>query len=177
MPSSDPDDKEILIEASKRMPRTEVARFIISDLDSAIMLMKPQSPDGKRNRLYKSVAQLFKSRVALYEGTWLKYFKGTAFVPNGPGWPGAEKEYNKGYQFQAGSIDEEINWFLDQAIEAADQVASQFTLTQNTGILPQGPGESNPFVEMYGAIDMSVYDEVLLWKAFDKGLGVTNNVP
>ncbi len=172
-----PDDKEILIEASKRMPRTEVARFIISDLDSAIMLMKPQSPDGKRNRLYKSVAQLFKSRVALYEGTWLKYFKGTAFVPNGPGWPGAEKEYNKGYQFQAGSIDEEINWFLDQAIEAADQVASQFTLTQNTGILPQGPGESNPFVEMYGAIDMSVYDEVLLWKAFDKGLGVTNNVP
>ena len=157
-----PDDKEILIEASKRMPRTEVARFIISDLDSAIMLMKPQSPDGKRNRLYKSVAQLFKSRVALYEGTWLKYFKGTAFVPNGPGWPGAEKEYNKGYQFQAGSIDEEINWFLDQAIEAADQVASQFTLTQNTGILPQGPGESNPFVEMYGVPKYNDVDPTLL---------------
>lgn len=171
------DDKEILIEASKRMPRTEVARAVIADLDSAIILMRPTAPDGARNRLSAPVAQLLKSRVALFEGTWLKYFKGTAFVPNGPGWPGAEKDYNKGYQFQAGSIDDEINWFLDQAIAASDAVASQFQLTENTGVLPQGPGESNPFVEMYGAVDMSVYDEVLLWKAHDKGLGVTNNVP
>ena len=172
-----PDDKEILITASKRLPRTEVARFIISDLDSAIMLMKPTSPDGKKNRLSKPVAQLLKSRVALFEGTWLKYFKGTAFVPNGPGWPGAAKDYNANYQFQSGNIDNEINWFLDQAIEASNNVASAFGLTPNTGILPQGPGESNPFVEMYGAIDMSGYEEVLLWKAYDKGLGVTNNIP
>ena len=171
------DEKAELVEASKRMPRTEVARFIIQDLDSAIMLMKQESPDGKRNRLSKPVAQLLKSRVALFEGTWLKYFKGTAFVPNGPGWPGASKDYNQGYQFQSGSIDNEINWFLEQAIQAADEVASNFTLTSNTGILPQGVGESNPFVEMYGAIDMSIYDEVLLWKAYDKGLGITNNIP
>lgn len=171
------DEKETLVEASKRMPRTEVARFIIQDLDSAIMLMKSESPDGNRNRLSKPVAQLLKSRVALFEGTWLKYFKGTAFVPNGTGWPGANKDYNQGYQFQSGSIDNEINYFLDVAIEAADEVASQFTLTQNTGILPQSAAESNPFVEMYGAIDMSGYDEVLLWKAYDKGLGVTNNIP
>ena len=171
------DEKETLVAASKRMPRTEVARFIIQDLDSAIMLMKSESPDGNRNRLSKPVAQLLKSRVALFEGTWLKYFKGTAFVPNGPGWPGADKDYNQGYQFQSGSIDNEINYFLDVAIEAADEVASQFTLTQNTGILPQSAAESNPFVEMYGAIDMSGYDEVLLWKAYDKGLGVTNNIP
>ena len=118
-----------------------------------------------------------KSRVALFEGTWLKYFKGTAFVPNGPGWPGAAKDYNANYQFQSGNIDNEINWFLDQAIEASNNVASAFGLTPNTGILPQGPGESNPFVEMYGAIDMSGYEEVLLWKAYDKGLGVTNNIP
>ena len=171
------DEKETLVAASKRMPRTEVARFIIQDLDSAIMLMKSESPDGNRNRLSKPVAQLLKSRVALFEGPWLKYFKGTAFVPNGPGWPGADKDYNQGYQFQSGSIDNEINYFLDVAIEAADEVASQFTLTQNTGILPQSAAESNPFVEMYGAIDMSGYDEVLLWKAYDKGLGVTNNIP
>ena len=171
------DDKETLVAASKRMPQTEVARFIIQDLDSAIMLMQQEAPDGNRNRLSKPVAQLLKSSVALYEGTWLKYFKGTAFVPNGPDWPGASKDYNQGYQFQSGSIDNEINYFLDVAIEAADAVASQFTLTPNTGILPQSAAESNPFVEMYGAIDMSGYDEVLLWKAYDKGLGVTNNIP
>lgn len=172
-----PDNKEVLIEASKRMPRTEVARFIIADLDSAIYLMKDNAPDGNRNRLSKPVALLIKSRVALYEGTWLKYFKDTPYVPNGPGWPGATKEYNKNYQFTSGSIEGEIEWFLNQAIDAADQVASAVSLTQNTGILPQGPGESNPFVEMYGAINMASYPEILIWKAHDKGLGVTNNVP
>lgn len=172
-----PDNKEVLIEASKRMPRTEVARFIIADLDSAIYLMKNNAPDGNRNRLSKPVALLIKSRVALYEGTWLKYFKDTPYVPNGPGWPGATKEYNKNYQFTSGSIEGEIEWFLSQAIDAADQVASAVSLTQNTGILPQGPGESNPFVEMYGAINMASYPEILIWKAHDKGLGVTNNVP
>lgn len=172
-----PDNKEILTEASKRMPRTEVARFIISDLDSAIILMKKESPDGGKNRLSKPVAQLIKSQVALFEGTWLKYFKDTPFVPNGPGWPGATKEYNKGYQFQSGSIDAEINWFLDQAINAADAVAGSVALTHNTGVLPQDAATSNPFVEMYGAIKMSAYEEILLWKAYDKGLGVTNNIP
>ena len=91
------DELQPLVEASKRMPRNEVARFIISDLDSAAMLMKPTAPDGKKNRMYKDIAYLMKSRVALFEGTWLKYFKGTPFVPNGEGWPGASKEYNRGY--------------------------------------------------------------------------------
>lgn len=169
------DNYEILLDNSKRMPRTEVARFIISDLDSAAMLMKSTSPDGKKNRMYKDIAHLFKSRVALYEGTWLKYFKGTAFVPNGQDWPGATREYNKGYQFQAGSIDEESKWFLQQAIEAADQVASRYELTANTGVIMQGPGDSNPYVEMFSDVDMSKYAEILLWRDFDYGLGVVNN--
>lgn len=118
---------------------------------------------------------MFKSRVALYEGTWLKYFKGTAFVPNGQDWPGATREYNKGYQFQAGGIDEESKWFLQQAIEAADQVASRYELTTNTGIIMQGPGDSNPYVEMFSDVDMSKYGEILLWRDFDYGLGVVNN--
>ena len=37
-------------------------------------------------RINRDVALLLKSRVALFEGTWLKYFKGTAFVPKGEGW-------------------------------------------------------------------------------------------
>lgn len=172
-----PDNKEVLIAASKRMPRTEVARFIIADLDSAIIMMKNIAPDKGRNRLCQPVAQLIKSRVALREGTWLKYFKDTPFVPNAEGWTGATKDYNKNYQFQSGSIDNEINWFLDQAIEAADVVASKIGLTPNTGVLPQSSDESNPFVSMYSDIDLSGYQEVLLWKRYDRGLNVTNNVP
>lgn len=118
------DDMEILTEAAKRSPRNEVARFILSDLDKAVTLM-----DGKEmrtTRITRDVALLFKSRVALHEGTWLKYFKGTAFVPNGEGWPGKSKEYNANYQFPSGSIDNEINWFLDQAMLASKDVAERY---------------------------------------------------
>lgn len=171
------DDMQILTEASKRMPRNEVARFIISDLDSAAMLMKSTAPDGKKNRLYKDIAYLMKSRVALFEGTWLKYFKGTAFVPNGEGWPGATKEYNKGYEYPSGNIDNEIKWFLEEAIESADMVASKYSLTENTGVVMQGVNDSNPFVEMFSVPDMSGYDEILLWRDFDRGKSIQHNRP
>src|SRR5690606_38239959 len=62
------DDRESLTEASKRRPRNEVARFILADLDSAILLMN-NSPIGGTNRLTKNAALLLKSRVALFEGT------------------------------------------------------------------------------------------------------------
>lgn len=169
------DDMEILVEASKRMPRNEVARFIISDLDSAALMLQEKAPLGGKNRLYKDIAYMLKSRVALFEGTWLKYFKGTPFVPNGEGWPGATREYNKNYEYPSGSIDNEINWFLEQAIESADKIASKYGLTENTGVLMQGIGDSNPFVEQFSAMDMSGYDEILLWRDFDKGKGIVHN--
>ncbi|GHT46994.1 starch-binding protein [Bacteroidia bacterium] len=173
-----PDKKEPLVEASKRFPRNEVARFIISDLDAAILLMRQVSPDGKKQRLSSGVAQLMKSRVALYEATWLKYFKGTAFVPNGAGWPGAGKEYNAGYQYPAGSIDNEIDYFLTQSMDAAQVVADNFALVENNGILQQSESEgTNPYVEMFCALDMSGFSEILLWKQYSKGLGITHNVP
>ena len=73
------DDKEALSEASKRSPRNEVARFILSDLDKAITLLKAKNMPT--TRINADAAILLKSRVALFEGTWLKYFKNTAFVP------------------------------------------------------------------------------------------------
>lgn len=171
------DDIQQLTEASKRMPRNEVARFIISDLDSAAMLMKPAAPDGKKNRIYKDICYLMKSKVALFEGTWLKYFKGSAFVPNGEGWPGATKDYNKGYEYPSGNIDNEIKWFLEQAIASADMVASKYPLTENSGVLMQGVGDANPYVEQFSALDMSVYSEILLWRDFDRGKQVVHNRP
>ena len=49
------------------------------------------------------------------DGTWLKYFKNTAFVPNGDGWPGKTKDYNSTYQYPSGNIDSEIDYFLEIA--------------------------------------------------------------
>lgn len=129
-----PDEQEALTEASKRSPRNEVARFILSDLDQAISLM---NNNVKKTRLSKNAALLLKSRVALFEATWEKYHAGTALVPNGTGWPGAGKDYNAGYQFPSGSIEKEIEFFLTEAMSAASQVADAVQLIGN---IVQHPG-------------------------------------
>lgn len=172
-----PDQQEPLTEASKRYPSNEVARFIISDLDSAIVLLKETAPDGKKNRISRDCAYLIKSRVALYEGTWLKYFKNTAFVPNGPGWPGKQKDYNAGYEYPSGSIDNEIDYFLTLAMEAAKAVAGHFTLVANNGVLQQSTNDPvNPYFNMFSDEDLSGYSEVLLWRQYDKGLKLTHGI-
>ena len=71
------DNYDAVREASKRRPRNEVARFIISDLDSAYHYMSATPP--MTNRLTKDCAALLKSRIALFEGTWEKHHKGTGF--------------------------------------------------------------------------------------------------
>lgn len=171
-----PDDKTQLIEASKRKPRNEVARFILSDLNKAINLLQEQAPRGGKNRLSKSVAYLLKSRVALFEGTWLKYFKGTAFVPGTSNWPGVQKSYNADFSYISGSIDSEIKFFLEQAMDAAKNVADQFELVDNTGTFQnQSTDPVNPYFNMFGDENMEKYSEVLLWREYKIGV-VTNNV-
>ena len=171
------DSLEPLVEASRRAPRNKVARFILDDLDRAIEYMCDVPPVGGTNRLSKDCAHLMKSRVALYEGTWEKYFKGTAFVPGGADWPGAAKAYNQGNPFPAGDIDSEIDWFLDVAMDEAKIIADKYPLTENTGNFQNSAdGPSNPYFDMFGAVDMSQYNEILLWKAYSHTLGVTNSV-
>lgn len=169
------DQNEVLVEASKRAPRNEVARFIISDLNKAIDLLMPIGPDNKKQRITRDVAYLLKSRVGLFEGTWLKYFKNTPFVPNGEGWPGKTKEYNANYQFPSGSIENEINYFLEQSMEAAALVADNVPLVTNTGLLQQSYDEpANPYVDMFGDVDMSKYSEVLLWREYSIGQDIVH---
>ncbi|CAH8282387.1 putative outer membrane starch-binding protein [Mariniflexile fucanivorans] len=62
-----------------RDPRNEVVDFMLSDLDKAISLMQSFPEISGHPRISKEVAQLFKARVALYEGTWEKYHNGTPF--------------------------------------------------------------------------------------------------
>lgn len=163
------DDKEELIAASNRRPRNEVARFILSDLDSAISLLKTNPPGGK-NRISKYAAELFKSRVALHEATWLLYFKNTAFVPGGPNWPGTGKVDNFNI-----NIDGEISFFLQQAMDAASLVADAAPLVNNTK--DNGYNSSaNPYFTMFSDVNLEKYSEVLLWRAYDATKGSNNNV-
>lgn len=170
------DDLPSLIQASKRMPRNEVARFILDDLDRGIELMG----DVKKptTKISADLARLIKSRVALFEGTWLKYFKGTAFAPNGEGWPGKAK--NADYTYPSGSIDEEIKYFLTIAAKEAKAIADKYinSLTENTGKVKQDLSEpENPYMSMFSDMNLSTYSEVLLWREYKLGLGVVHNVP
>lgn len=166
------DIKEELIEASKRQPRHKVARFIIDDLKKAEELLLDNPPGGK-NRISKNVAYLLHARVALYEATWEKYHRGTAFVPGGNGWPGTDAQ---GY-----NADSEIDFFLNEAMTASKVVADQMvnSLAENTDT-PEGMDISmeslNPYYTMFCDENLEGYDEVLMWKKFDESLGIVSNL-
>ncbi len=145
------DDTETLIEASKRQPRNEVARFVLEDLEKAIALLQD---NRSKNRINKSTAQLLASRVALFEGTWLKYHQGTARVPGGPNWPGAYLHPN--FTFVAGSIQAESNFFLEKAMGYAEVVANSFSLSPN-------------YQDMFIAHNLASNSEVLLFKSYAVG--------
>lgn len=170
-----PDDEAALVAASVRQPSNEVARFILKDLDKAIELMGNYSV--KTTRISGDVAKVFKSRVALYMGSWLTNFAGTAFVANGPEWPGSAK--NSGYSFPAGSLENEAKWFFTESASAAKAVADKFmgALNVNTGKVPQSLDDpTNPYMDIWGTADCSKTAEVLLWRQYNEALGVKNNV-
>lgn len=167
------ENKEELLELSKRKPRNQVARFILDELSQAIDLLPETSKYGKQG-LNKSIARLFRSRVALFEGTWLKYHKGTALVPGGPGWPGDPADV-AGFD-----IDSEIRYFLTEAMNDAkavgDRVVNNLVVNTDT---PEGMNSAlasiNPYYTMFCDQDMDPYDEVLLWKRMDLSKQVTSN--
>ncbi len=168
-----PDNAEVLKQAATRQPQNEVCRFILADLDTAAYLMN--GSDKATTRINRDAALLLRSRVALYEGTWLKYFKGTAFVPGGPEWPGASQ--NPDYQYPSGSIDNEIEYFLNEAMTASKDVAERYkgTLTQNTGVLQQSETDpANPYYDMFASDDLSSVPEVILWRQYARNLETHN---
>lgn len=166
-----PDDNAVLVENSARQPRNEVARFILSDLDKAIDMLQSKSAIGTQ-RINKETALLLKSRVGLFEGTFEKYHRGTGRVPGDEGWPGAP--FNQGKTFD---IDTEINFFLDQAIDAAAKVADATTLTTNSHQMNPEYGQIsgwNPYFDMFSSVSLNNYDEVLLWREYISSAGMHN---
>ena len=169
-------DKELnvnddLVAAAARQPRNVVARHILTDLDKAISLLKETWP--RNQRISKQVALGLKSRVALYEGTFELYHKGSGRVPGDGNWPGKNKSWNNGRSFdQAG----EVTFFLTQAKDAAKAVADVVGLTANSHVMDPTDAYNgwNAYYDMFADPDLSKYPEVLLWEQFDNSLGVAH---
>lgn len=132
---------------SKRTPRTEVIDSILWNLDQAIEHLDLLSTvDGKNNRLSKEAALLFKSRVALYEGTWQKYHKGTEFATLGV----------------------DPNKYLRMAADAAEKLIDGAEYTK--GIYSASDYEE-VYKRMFSLVDQSSNKEVILWRQFSNSLG------
>lgn len=172
-----PDDKETIMAKATRQPRNLVARFILEDLDRAIERLHSWGFEGN-NRINKETALLVKSRIALYEATFEKYHKGTGRVPGDANWPG--KRVHPSFTLD---VDKEVDFFLTQAMEAAEQVADKAKLTDNTKVADPPTISTtsgwNPYFEMFASVDLSANPEVLMWREYAKtgSYSVTHGTP
>lgn len=141
------DSEEALMRA--RDPRTTVADKILEDLDEAILYLDLRSKTGNC-KISKEAALAFKTRVALYEGTWQKYHADTPF-----GTAGA----NPAKYFQA-------------CISAAQELMSG---NYSVGIYNTGNPDADYF-KMFGLVNMGNINEVILYRAFNYAEGFGNTV-
>lgn len=120
------------------LSRNIIVDSIISDLDKASSMLLAKG-SAEPMRIYKEFAQGFKSRVALYEGTWEKYHKNDPF--GAPGQDGTQ--------------------FLQIASNAADSVinSDKFAL-DNVGV-------TNGYWSLFNQNDYSGSKEVMFWRAYN----------
>lgn len=165
-----PDENNVIVENSQRTPRNEVARFILNDLDKAIEMCYPRSQFNGQ-RVNREAALLIKSRVALFEGTFEKYHRGSGRVPGDANWPGAKMTYNQGKTFDQ---EAEVRFFLQQAMDAAKQVADNAALAENNHKIDPVYGDKdswNPYFNLFSQPSLANVGEALMWKQYNKDLG------
>ncbi len=128
-----------------RLKRNIIADSILADLDLAIGLLgTPASVEP--GRINKGVALTFKSRVALYEGSWEKYQAGSVFGVDG------------------GDPDK----YFQQAADAAEQVM----LSGDYEITPPSIDPQWNYFHLFSKKDLTGNKEIILWKKFDKSLNL-----
>lgn len=132
-----------------RAPRNVVADSILVHIDKAIEYLNLRSTAGN-TRLNKEAALAFKTRVALFEGTWQKYHQGTPFAT-----PGAQPQK----YFQA-------------CVDAANQLIKGNYVK---GIYNTGKPDSD-YYTLFGLDNMNNINEVLLYSASNSAENLGNNV-
>ena len=127
-----------------RNPRTQVVDSILWHLDQAIAkLSLLKDVPGGNNRLSKEAALIFKSRVALFEGSWQKYHAGTPF----------------------GTSDANAQKYFQAAVDAGTElmIASKYKV----GITNTGKPLSD-YNSLFNSTNLSSNTEVTLWCKYDK---------
>ncbi len=134
-----------------RDPRTLVVDSMLANLDKAILYLDTRElVYGGNNRINKETALAFKTRIALYEGTWQKYHSGTAYAT-----PGANP-----------------NKYFQECVDAAEELING---DYSVGIYNTGKPEED-YYELFGKLDMSSVNEVLFYKAYNAAEKVGHNL-
>lgn len=136
-----PPDQELM--KVQRDSRILVVDSILADLDRASILLQPKTNSASM-RIHRDVALAFKSRVALYEGTWQKYHKAknTAF-------------------YTQGVDDSKIQNYLGQARDAAKTIIDKGVWSPHTTGKPL-----TDYQLLFITYDLSSNKEVLWWKKY-----------
>lgn len=139
------DSKELY---SPRTARNIVIDSVLADLDSAIAYLPLKATAGA-NRLNQECAYQFKSRVALFEGSWEKYHASDVFAVAGA-------DPDKYFQV------------------AADAAKALIDLGTMQLYIPSDP--SNYFRTLFGNTDLSSNPEILLWGKASLALGISHHI-
>lgn len=126
--------------------RAEVARFILSDLDTAIEMLYSRS-QYKGLRICKEAAMVFAMRVALFEGSWEKYHYNTEF-----------------------SLEDNSQEFFEEVVEMGDELFSLGISLNSNGDNTQAEG----FGELFNSVDLSSIEEALFWKQYSIANGLSH---
>lgn len=127
--------------------RVLIADSILADLDHAITHLNLRKDVGN-NRINKEAALAFKTRVALYEGSWQKYHANSVFGTSGA----------------------DPNKYFKACVDAAEELMDGDYMV---GLYSTGNPEED-YYKLFGFDDMSNINEVLLYKTFNSAEGFGN---
>ncbi|EKJ92855.1 SusD-like protein P2 [Bacteroides finegoldii] len=133
--------------------RSAVAQFIIDDLKTAKNLLYPRS-QYKGLRICKEAAIIMAMRVALYEGTWEKYHKGTDFA----------------------AAEDKSTDLLGQVLTLGDELFTMGLSLNTKDNDKKFVSKEDAYAHLFNSKDLSDMTEVVFWKKYSIADGVTHNL-
>ena len=133
--------------------RSAVAQFIIDDLKTAKNLLYSRS-QYKGLRIRKEAAIIMAMRVALYEGTWEKYHKGTDFA----------------------AAEDKSTDLLGQVLTLGDELFTMGLSLNTKDNDKKFVSKEDAYAHLFNSKDLSDMTEVVFWKKYSIADGVTHNL-
>lgn len=133
--------------------RAKVVEFILEDLKTAKGMLHPRSKYSGL-RISKEAAILMSMRVALYEGTWEKYHKGTEFD----------------------ATENKSEMFLKRVLEEGDELFGMGITLNTKNNDPTAVNVEDAYSHLFNSKDLSKVPEVILWRKYSIADGVITSL-